>query len=54
MLDKDTLKVLKSFASIKEAYTFLNVKNESGFLRKCCKITSRNAYGYKWRYKCPE
>lgn len=49
MIDKDSDKELKIFASLKQAYDFLG-KEHSGHIAAVCKGKRKTAYGYKWKY----
>lgn len=48
MYDKDTLKLLNTFESVKAAGKAIN-KNDSN-IGKCCKGERNIAYGYVWKY----
>lgn len=48
-LDKDTNEVLQVFASIAEAYKFLE-KEYSGHIAAVCRGKRKTAYGFKWKY----
>lgn len=49
MLDKNTQEVIRVFASLKEAYAFLN-KQHSGHIASVCNGKRKTAYGYSWKY----
>ncbi len=42
---------IRTFKSIVEALSFLNIYLKSGHISQCCKNKRKTAYGYKWKYK---
>lgn len=51
MIDKDTGKVLKTFATMSEAIEYLGkTKSSSSGISSCCNGKQQIAYGYKWRF----
>lgn len=50
MIDKETDKILKIFASIKEAGEFLNIPRSRQHITEVCKGKRKTAYGYKWKF----
>lgn len=49
MLDKNTLKILKSFSSLKEAERFLNKPGGRRHISEVCRGKRQTAYGYRWK-----
>ena len=49
MLDKDTLEILKSFSSLKEAERFLGKSSGPNHIAEVCQGKRKTAYGYKWK-----
>ena len=52
MLEKNTLKVIDEFNSIREAERKTNIQHSS--ISKVCKGKKKSAGGYKWKYKKEE
>lgn len=50
MIDKETDKILKIFASIKEAGEFFNIPRSRQHITEVCKGKRKTAYGYKWKF----
>ena len=48
-LDKNTLQILKVYASVEEAYRDLN-KQTSGHIADVCRGKRQTAYGFRWKY----
>ena len=49
VVDKNTLQILKIYASVEEAYRDLN-KQTSGHIADVCRGKRQTAYGFRWKY----
>ena len=55
MLDKDTMKIIKTFSKIMDGAAWIRentkyVKADYATINKICKKQGKTAYGYKWQY----
>lgn len=50
MIDKNTNKIIKTFSSVREAFTFMNKSTGTNISQALCEKI-KTAYGFKWKYK---
>lgn len=55
MLDKDTMRIIKTFPKIMDGAAWIRentsyVKADYATINKICRKQGKTAYGYKWRY----